>query len=350
MNDRNVYQKAYDSLTYTNQQKERIAARAAQTAGQTLRHSRHILSKAAIAACLAFALTLSAEAAGISTPVSDILAPIFGGSVAQTEVIDKIGQPIDASDTHNGITIRADAIIGDEYNACLIFSIIRDDGSPLLPEDIPAQRLSLGGFCDLYMGGMGGSHGSARFLDSDPGDNVVQYLYAISSDTPLNKGTARVDFGDLCYRDETTGESVPLIEGRWRFRFDVDYEDSSVRLGNGETFSQEGMTFTITDLRVSPVGVRISYEVDSEVQWSNAPSGRLPEEDRIQMERYLENVEILLVKKDGAVIDLSNSGGSIKPEKGKTYCTKSNVLDQLLPLEELDSVQVGGISFSIPAK
>lgn len=348
--NKKTYQEAYDSLTYTDRQKACIAARAAQAAGQTPRHSRRILSKAAIAACLIFALTLSAEAAGISTPVSDILAPIFGGSVAQTEVIDKIGQPIDASDTHNGITIRADAIIGDAYNACLIFSIIRDDGTPLLPEDIPAQRLSVGGFCDLYMGGMGGSHGSARFLDSNPGDNVVQYLYTISSDSPLNKGTAKVEFDNLSYWDDATGERVPLIEGRWKFRFDVDYEDSSVRLGSGETFTQHGMNFTITDIRVSPVGIRVEYEVDSEVQWSNAPSGRLPEEDRMQMERYLENVEILLVKKDGTVIDLSNSGGSVKPENGKTYCTKSNVLEQLLPLEELDSIRVGSISYPIPSE
>ena len=70
----------------------------------------------------------------------------------------------------------------------------------------------------------------------------------------------------------------------------------------------------------------------------------------MQMERYLENVEILLMKKDGTVIDLSSSGGSIKPENGKTYCTKSNVLDQLLPLEELDSIQVGGIRFPIPSE
>ena len=50
------------------------------------------------------------------------------------------------------------------------------------------------------------------------------------------------------------------------------------------------------------------------------------------------------------MIDLSSSGGSIKPENGKTYCTKSNVLDQLLPLEELDSIQVGGIRFPSPSE
>ena len=43
-------------------------------------------------------------------------------------------------------------------------------------------------------------------------------------------------------------------------------------------------------------------------------------------------------------------GGSVKPENGKTYCTKSNVLEQLLPLEELDSIRVGSISYPIPSE
>lgn len=344
------YQETYDTLSFTAEQKARIAANAAREAATVSRRSRinhHVLGKIAAAVCLVSLLTVTAEAAGIPTPVSEILSPIFGGAVAQTEVINRIGRPIDASDTDNGVTIRAEAIIGDRYNACIVFSITRDDGSPLLPENIPAEQLRLGGFGDVSLVRSGGAHGSARFRDDIPGDNQIQYICTISSDEPLNKGTAKVEFQDLSYWNEASGESVPVVEGHWKFRFDVDYEDASVRLGNGETFSQESMQFTITDIYVSPVGIRMDYEVDSEVQWSNAPSGRLPEEDRLQMERYMENVEILLVKKDGSVIDMSNTGGSIRPDNGKTYCTKSTVFSDILPLAELDSVRVGGISFPI---
>ena len=344
------YQKSYDKLSFTAEQKARIAANAAREASTVSRKTRknhHVLGKIAAAACLVSILTVTAEAAGIPTPVSEILSPIFGGAVAQTEVIDQIGRPIDASDTDNGVTIRAEAIIGDRYNACIVFSVTRDDGTPLLPENIPAEQLRLGDFGDIRLVQSGGAHGSARFRDEIPGDNQLQYICTISSDEPLNKGTAKVEFQDLSYWDEASGESVPVVEGHWKFRFDVDYADSSVRLGNGETFSQEGMKFTITDIYVSPVGIRLDYEVDSEVRWSNAPSGRPPEEDRLQMEHYMENVEILLVKKDGTVIDISNAGGSIRPENGKTYCSKSTVFSDILLLEEVESVRVGGIPFPI---
>lgn len=82
------------------------------------------------------------------------------------------------------------------------------------------------------------------------------------------------------------------------------------------------MLFTVKEVRISPIAIRISYEVNSEVRWSDAPSGRLPEEDRRQQERYMENVSILLVKKDGTIIDMSLSGGSIQPRDGKTNCIK----------------------------
>ena len=66
------------------------------------------------------------------------------------------------------------------------------------------------------------------------------------------------------------------------------------------------------------------------------------------MERYLENVEILLTKTDGTVIDLSSSGGSIKPENGVTVCTKGSVMEEIIPLEELASISVGGVVYDIP--
>ena len=108
------------------------------------------------------------------------------------------------------------------------------------------------------------------------------------------------------------------------------------------------MTFTVDEVRVSPIAVRVAYTVDSEVVWSNAPSGRQSEQDTRQMQRYFENVEILLTRTDGTVLDLSNAGGSVKPENGATGCSKGGVLDEITPLEELESISVGGIVYPIP--
>jgi hypothetical protein len=66
--------------------------------------------------------------------------------------------------------------------------------------------------------------------------------------------------------------------------------------------------------------------------------------------RYLENVEILLTKTDGTVMDLSTSGGSIRPEDGVSVCSKGQVMEEIIPLAELESISVGGIVFPIPAE
>lgn len=346
------YRDFYDALCFTQAQKEEIAALAAEEAMNTAKQKSGGFFRmgriAAAAACLAAVLTVSAEAAGIPTPLSEVIGPLFGGSIAQCEVIDKIGYPVNAGDTDNGVTVTAEAVIGDRYNACVVFSFSRDDGQPILPEDVPVQALQLGGLGDVDLIRMGESHGFARFVDLVPGDHEIHYLYCVSADAPLNRGTAKVSFEDLYAYPEFGEDSVKILEGTWKFRFEVDYGDSSVSLGGGETFRQGGMNFTITEILLSPIAVQVSYEVDQEVQWSDAPSGRLPEEDRRQVEEYLENVQLQLNKKDGTVVDLTTyAGGSIRPENGRSYCTKGTVLEEIIPLEELESIAVGDIVYPI---
>lgn len=343
------YRQDLDALHFTEEQKSLLAERVSAAVKQAVPRRRHPVRRIVVlAAAAAMALIVGAGAAGGLGTASEIFAPIFGGSVAQTEVINKIGRPVGASDTDNGVTITADAIIGDKYNACVVFTIRRDDGTPLLPEGVDARNLLMGGFGGVTVNTPGGSHGSAWFL-ADPADPAaVQLVEALSSDRPMTGSTAAAEFEDLCRWDDVSGEAVPVAEGHWKFRFRMDYEDSSVTLGGGETFEQGSMTFTIDEITVSPVAVQVSYIVDSEVQWSNAPSGREDPADARQVERYLENVEILLTKTDGTVIDLSSSGGSIKPENGVTVCTKGSVMEEIIPLEELASISVGGVVYDIP--
>ena len=143
---------------------------------------------------------------------------------------------------------------------------------------------------------------------------------------------------------------MPVIEGKWKVKFQMAYEDSSVTLGNGETFVQNGMTFTIDSITLSPVAYKVDYTVDSEVVWSDSGSGRQSEEDSRQMERYFENVEILLTLTDGTVVDLSNAGGSIGPEDGVTVCSKGEMLSEVIPMEDMASISVGGVVFPITAE
>lgn len=354
MRNLSEYQQSMDALRFTPEQKARLAAEAAAAAPrQTARRTRRPLGRmAVIAAVMALVLAVGSSAAGILPAPVDVFAPLFGGSVAQTEVIDKIGHPIGASDTDNGITISADAIMGDQYNAVIVYTISRDDGERFLPEGkIPdGTYLMIGGFGGSTWSRSGG-HGSAWFVDEDPDDDRVQYVEAMSvTDEPLTHANATADFDNLTYWDPDLETEVPLYEGHWKFRYEVDFEDCGVALGGGETFSQDGLNFTIDSISVSPIAVRVAYTADSVMVYTSTESGRISDEDARESARFMENVEILLTKTDGTVIDLSTSGGSIHSEDGVSHCTKGQVLEEIIPLAELESISVGGVVFPIPAE
>ena len=355
MNSQFEYQESLNALHFTDEQKEAIARRAAEEAQRQTRQAqptyrRPVRRMALIAAAAVLVLAVgTAGATGILRSAVEVFSPLFGGSPAQTEIIDKIGYPVGASDTDNGVTVTADAVMGDAYNAVIVYTISRDDGTRLLPEDISGDMLLVrGSGTDLNI--LGGSHGGGRFVVEDPAASSIQMVETISADVPINDCTATGTFEDICMWDEASGEVVPVIEGKWKVKFEMAYEDSSVTLGNGETFTQGGMTFTIDGITLSPVAYKVDYTVDSEVVWSDSGSGRQSEEDSRQMERYFENVEILLTLTDGTVVDLSNAGGSIEPEDGVTICSKGEMFSEVIPMDEMASISVGGVVYPITAE
>ena len=94
MNRQFEYKDAMDSLHYTDQQKALLAERAAQAAHQTEKRAhRPLLRTALIAACLTAALAVTAGATGVLKSAAEAFAPIFGGSAAQTEIIDRRRHP-----------------------------------------------------------------------------------------------------------------------------------------------------------------------------------------------------------------------------------------------------------------
>ena len=144
----------------------------------------------------ALLMTMGVGAAVTLTPAGEVFASVFGNSPAQTEIVDRMGVPIGASDTSGGVTITADAIIGDTYSYAVVYSIARDDGQPLAEDLTP-----LGGGdgplpltfdqADTDIGMLGGSHGTAYFYDADPADNAIQYVEMMTADTPIEPGLSR---------------------------------------------------------------------------------------------------------------------------------------------------------------
>ena len=78
---------------------------------------------------------------------------------------------------------------------------------------------------------LGGSHGGSYFVVEDPAASSIQMVETVSADMPINDCTATGVFENIYKWDEATGEAVPVIEGKWKVKFEMAYEDSSVTLG-----------------------------------------------------------------------------------------------------------------------
>lgn len=358
-NDNREYTDALDGLRFSDEAKAHMVDNLLDAAAQQppvqqkpRRRAFRLPRIAAVGVAAALVLGIGAGATGVLKTAGEAFSGVFGPT-ADTEIIDQIGRPIGACDTSNGVTITADAIIGDKYHYAITYSIVKDDGTPF---DIDLSKTVGDGLLPLtfaeedttLVGYFGGTHGSSYFYDADPADASIQYVETREiSDGDVLGRTMRAKFSDLCVFDEDMNRTV-VAEGDWSFKFNMDFEDTSVSLPAGQVIDLNGMTTTINAITLSPLALRVDYTVDSEVQWDeNAQSGRQSDHDRAQMEQYFDDLQIILNKVDGTSLDLSYAGGSIKPEDGKTVCQKGDMFSEIIPLEDVASLTIGGVEIPV---
>lgn len=354
-----TYRETMQELQFTPEEKREMTDRLMAAASRPRRRTMPSLRRTAgIGVAAALVLTVgvgAAGAAGVLKTAGEAFSDVFGGAPAQTEIIDRIGYPVGASATADGVTVTADAIIGDTYSYAVVYTISRDDGAPLAEELTPNVHGYLplrfaNGHTDV--GHWGGMHGSSYFFDADPADNAVQYVEMQTADTPLESGVARSTFRDLMvYTDDDYAQAVPVAEGKWKLKFDFSFENGSVELPGGQTFMLNGMEAVLDSVSLSPLSFQVNYTVKSELQWDeNRQSGRESEHEREQSGLYFHSLPITLTKKDGTTLDLTNSGGSIGPRDGVTVCQKSAIFDAILSLDEVESITVADITLPVTAE
>lgn len=338
------YNDKMSELRFTDEQKREMTDRL-MTAQSKGRVCRPLPRLAAVGVAAALVLSIGAGAAVVYNKLaSESFAGVFG--TAHTEIVDKIGRPVGASATDNGVTVTADAIIGDKYSYAITYTITKDDGTTFdlqgneygyLPVRFEKQDTDI-----RYQGGM---HGSSFFIDENPSDNEIQFVEMRTADKALKAGTAKASFENLYF--DSGEESYLLAEGKWNFRFDFDFEDTSVGLPAGQILDLNDMSATVDEVTLSPIGIQVNYTVDSAVEWEDAPSGRESAYNSAQSKRYFEDVKIVLTKTDGSMLDLSNLGGGMEPKNGKTYCQKGGLFDEIIPLNEVASLTIGGIQIPL---
>lgn len=357
-----------------------------QAAPAPRRKVRRRIAILAAAALLSVCLTVSAAASGVLSSVGDLFAAWFGGEPDQIELIEQLGQPIGVSDSRNGITISADAILSDGNAFVVLFTASRDDGEPLIPADTEP-----GG--ELHFGASGGTDTEEstghpirfiwrqnHFTSGAPGDSSVQFLCYYEAPNGL-PSTLMCDFNSLEYwLDDGEGPTqiVELYERNanldtndngWQFEIPLPADGQAAETvpTANESFTANGEEFAVTELKVSPLAVTVDYEVTSttpsahawDIDWYYSDGTKLSAPTYKDDDRdFYENMTLLLRKKDGTEIDLSTcvnslgqteSLGTVTPdwEQDKYFCQYGGVLPEVVLLDDMDCVIFNGLEYPV---
>ena len=350
----NRYQDMMDRLRFTPEQKEDMVDRLMASEASAPRRVLPIRRLAAAGVAAALVLSLGAAgAAGALGNVGGIFSSLFGPS-SQTEIIDQIGHPIGASATSGGITVTADAIVGDTYSYAIVYSISREDGQPLVSQEVLADSEAYKGRLPLSFEGYdllpsnpltvlfsGGGGGFSYFYDADPSDNAIQFVSFWTSDTPIRSGMVTTTFRDLY---DTTGGYAGkslLAGGPWTLEFTMSFEDSSLSLPAGQSLQVGGMDATLDAVTLSPLSIMVEYTVHQEVPEAERENGRA---DKVN-DPYVpfHDLPVTISYTNGSTLEIKSANTSTRSGSGQAKCTMGVIFDSIRPLEEVASVTVGDV-------
>lgn len=342
------YKQELDRLTFTQEEKEAMTARllSAVPGKNTRRQSkglrRGIVAAVAAAACL----TVAAGATGLLKLPSTAFAPVFGA--AETEIIDRIGHPVDASATSGGVTITADAVLGDKYHYAVAYTLTKNDGTAF---DLPDCRNLLFEDSRSDIATTGGVTGYSYFYDADPADNAIQYAAIYETTEPVAQGTVvRAHFKNLCEAGPAGEAPEQLIRGSWALSFRLNFEDLSTTLALDTPVVLAGHDAVLNDLTISPIGLSLSYTFPEAIPMPEQESGRESAAQEAWTDLVFGSIPMELRQKDGVVLNIQNASGSSETDgQGAMHCTKGVTFDAILPLEDLESITICGVTFPISA-
>ena len=320
---------------------------------------RFAIAVAAVVA--AMGLGTFAYASGALVTVGDAAATLFGAGPAPTEVIDKVGRPIGAAQSVNGVTVSADAVIADGQNYSIVYSVQKDDGTPF--EGLSANEYGylnvtnrdqytdiIGTFdlAQLFDGdenGILGSYGSSYFYDADPADPAIQMVEQMSMtsehSTIIGK-TAHARFGDFfAIEADNYEEPITIAAGQWNLAFEIDCEDASIAVPAGQGFHTPNGDATMESLTVSPIAVSMKYTL--------TPNGSIDYDRPNEFGDASSTGDLKVSMADGTEIDVHNPGGigMSQREDGSIICDQNVFLSQIIDPEDIVSITIGGTVFSM---
>ena len=294
---------------------------------------RRPLRAVLICAAVAAALTVTVGAEVTTGSVSNLFAPLYGG--AQTELVDRIGRPVDASATVGGYTLTAEAVIGDRYNIALVYTLTRDDGAPI-PEGI-----RFGDQSNSVLQGSGGGSLSYRYDEELPENQIRIVEKWTSSGSLLFHRNAQVVFEDL-YQFNPPDDSLTLLaEGTWELRFTVRYQDTTVSVPARDlsVTNEAGTVFQVRKILLSPLGLHMDLTASN------------PSLDSMELARNHDAMEFsaALVLQDGTWIGLGNANFGASGTEGERTARADYgaFFDRPIPLEEVAELVICDVTVPV---
>lgn len=363
----NDYRHALEHISFTDNAKQHMANSIAQSVASSdaataqsnfngtrrkpriARHPvRTVARIAAVTAVLAIVIggAGTAMATGVLPLPSDMLSDIFDGPASQTEIIDRIGRPVGASCSNNGVTVTADAIMGDKDMVTIAYTLTFDDPAALKKLSEPGENGTIAGSVDgnVYVDGEHGGQGQSWLIDKNPNDSSIQYFAQFSVESPGLMGrTVRTHINSLVV--PRAGKELPeykkILTGPWDLKFQLNYEDTSVTIPAPKSVNFNGTKATIQEATVSCVGVSVRYNIDRSIEHDNN-SGKMSQNMEESMDA-VGNIPLIVTFKDGHVEDATSHSGYFanKLDNGTTDVHKTWLFSQVCDTDKIASVQIG---------
>lgn len=363
----NDYRHALEHISFTDNAKQHMANSIAQSVASSdaataqsnfngtrrkpriARHPvRTVARIAAVTAVLAIVIggVGTAMATGVLPLPSDMLSDIFDGPASQTEIIDRIGRPVGASCSNNGVTVTADAIMGDKDMVTIAYTLTFDDPAALKKLSEPGENGTIAGSVDgnVYVDGEHGGQGQSWLIDKNPNDSSIQYFAQFSVESPGLMGrTVRTHINSLVV--PRAGKELPeykkILTGPWDLKFQLNYEDTSVTIPAPKSVNFNGTKATIQEATASCVGVSVRYNIDRSIEHDNN-SGKMSQNMEESMDA-VGNIPLIVTFKDGHVEDATSHSGYFanKLDNGTTDVHKTWPFSQVCDTDKIASVQIG---------
>ncbi len=358
-----LYQKEMDKICYKEEEKEKLTAKLQQ---ETPLSKRKIpVPKRTLVAVAMLICTVSACAYGVLHTGSEAFAPLYGTN--ENILLDEIGQPIGVSDTDNGITVTANAVVGDANNVFMIYTMEKNDHSPI---ELSETDLSSLYFKDTDVRWynrninveLGVQNIGCRFVQQE--NNRLSFIYVMHTQNPIpNEKWIKAKFTNLCRWDAAEKKDIPIIEGTWTLRYKLDYIDSGITIPVEQTFTKGGIDFTVKNITLSPIAAHVEYTAnDIPLTWKTAEEKEGFSEEEIQHDttRFIKDIEWFLTKKDGTTLSLAvedipastdkipTGGSHLSPETTYSVIQRHFGFSSIIPLDEIASITVGNIVIDIP--